>query len=297
MNGTTKISTARSPAITAAPRTSESRDESGESNKSDTDAEQNRRIADYTLELARYTKALVAVGIIQALIFTGHFWVFSKTLSAAREATAEQSRLTRRSNAITRRAVRETERSNAANEALTQESNFNTRTGTDLTRQSLVLSHPPRVVVRNIEITPRIFDFRSAPGGVTQGPVMVTGTARLFNKGGSTAYVTGWCCHVFLFDVLPMKLPFSPPESDLGLSVALPPGKFGTMPLPTGQRGPIEVAEMYQLGCGTRGIFVMGEVIYRDEFLNIRTTSFCREWRYGDQYFKIVNNLDYEDAE
>jgi hypothetical protein len=102
----------------------------------DDDAENNRRIADYTDKLAQYTEALVAVGVIQAFIFIGHFVIFSKTLKAAREATAEQSRLTRKSNSITRRAVRESERSNAANETLTLESNAAAKMSTDAARSS-----------------------------------------------------------------------------------------------------------------------------------------------------------------
>jgi hypothetical protein len=54
---------------------------------------------------------------------------------------------------------------------------------------------------------------------------------------------------------------------------------------------------MFQLGCGTVCIYVMGMIVYGDEFGNLRTTSFCREWRYGDLGFKAVENPDYEDGD
>jgi hypothetical protein len=149
----------------------------------------------------------------------------------------------------------------------------------------------------NIEMNDRFFDFRSAPGGVTQRPIPVTGTARLFNGGGSEANVTAWCCHVFPLQVLPMKLPFESPEVEPDPPVNLPPGRFGTIPFPSSPRDPITISELYDLGRGALGIYVMGIVVYRDAFGNNRTTSFCREWRYGWPGFKAVDNSDYEDAD
>lgn len=49
-------------------------------NKPDNDTEQNRRIADYTAQLAFYTKALVWVGIFQILVFIAQAVIFRMTL-------------------------------------------------------------------------------------------------------------------------------------------------------------------------------------------------------------------------
>jgi hypothetical protein len=222
--------------------------------------------------VVRYTFWLVIVGALQfaALIIQAVF------LYRAFEETTKAT-------GLTSKALAEAQRSNTASEALT--------------RESLVLSHPPRIVVRNIEMDDMIFRFRGIPGG-PQGPIPATGTARLFNKGGSTAHVTAWCCHVFLYEVLPMKLPFGQPEIAPERPVDLPAGKFGTMPFPTTQRDSITIPELFQIANGPVGIYVMGVIVYGDDFGNLRTTSFCREWRRGQQRFEpVVDNPDYEDTE
>jgi hypothetical protein len=132
----------------------------------DEETEANRKIANYTEALARYTLALVVVGSLQfaALVVQGIF-----LYRAFRE--------TQGATTLTRRSVEESIRSNAGNEGLTLASNEITREATELTQQSILLTHRPKLIVRS---------FYS--DSIRAGPT-VDGRFQIVNVGGTKARI------------------------------------------------------------------------------------------------------------
>jgi len=267
--GTTKTGNAEAP---IPPGASEINNASGQRKQTDSDAEQNRRIADYTAELVTYTKALVFVGIIQAAIFIGHFVIFRRTLDAARSATTEEARLT-------------------------QESNATTRAATELTRQSFILANRPKVVVRNISVdqAARLIRPGNTPNPSTDP---FSGRLRTVNAGGTPAYITGLRCTVWVTDdFLPLEYPLSPFEGALANEIRLPPGVFGTLSFPTERGEPTDYTQQSSIAVGGLSLYVLGWITYRDDLRNVRTTYFCRRWDRARQRFEPVENPDYENAD
>jgi hypothetical protein len=242
-----------------------------------------RHLADYTLAVAFFTAVLVGVGVFQFLM-----------LRRQANALAHHSDLIEDSVGQMRQAVAAYERYGD----LTRESNLNAQMATELTRQSLILTHRPKLIIRNVAMDQedRIFRWESLPGG--GNPAAATGTLRIVNVGSSTAFVVSIACDVLLLEALPMKwpLPFDP-VSDAVPIIAVPAGKYGTQPFPVGGRAPITSDELFKLSQGLLGLYVIGEIVYRDDLGNIRTTSFCREWRRGNPRFVAVENADYEHAD
>src|SRR5258708_1293915 len=92
---------------------------------------------------------------------------------------------TKKATELTRRSVEEAARSNTANEVLTVASNALTRDATELTRQSFLLVHRPKLNIRSI-----------VPKEDFGGDRVPEGTFRIVNDGGTPArieriFVTG----------------------------------------------------------------------------------------------------------
>ena len=71
------------------------------------------------------------------------------------------------------------------------------------------------------------------------------------------------------------------------------------MPFPTHERDPFSTDELFDLadGNGSFKISVVGQIVYKDDLGNARTTWFCRERKYGQGRFLPVDNPDYESAD
>jgi hypothetical protein len=120
----------------------------------------------------------VGVTGYQAILLRGTLTENRRAIDLARESvelTRESLLLTQReisiaaqSNELTRSSVEEAQRSNVANELLTRESNATARAATELTRQSLVLSHRPKLVALGFYVHGGTAAFREgvAPEGV-----------------------------------------------------------------------------------------------------------------------------------
>jgi hypothetical protein len=73
-------------------------------------------------------------------------------------------------------------------------------------------------------------------------------------------------------------LPFDPVSDAVTNVVSLPPRKYGAMSFPRGLSEPISREKLVDIKNGTLGIYVVGEIIYKDDLDNVRTTWFCLVW-------------------
>jgi hypothetical protein len=298
-----------------------SADQNGTQPQTTQELEVNRRLAEYTGQLARFTMWLVIMGglqfaalVIQAIVLRHHgiligrsvqqmrravrayrgFVQASKSMLAeAQRSNAEHERLITESNQLTRDSVEEAQRSNVAHEALAKESNELTRDSNTQTQQSvalakrtLALTQRPRLIVRNVEL--------DEMGSLLEGePVDVAGTLQIYNGGGSKARVAVIACKLFAFDKLPTKVPFE--SSDFqSLDIELAPGIYETRSFGFGASG-------YKTFAGivgkTTGLYLMGEMVYSDDSGLRRTKRFCRLFDWEKERFLPVTDSDYETDE
>jgi hypothetical protein len=254
---------------------------------------ESQKSADPDWWMIGLTFGLVLVGAGQVWILAQQTHIINEGLSETRKATeltrksseaaVESNTLTRESNEITRQATE-----------LTRQNIEIAKTATELTRQSIVLTHRPKLIVRNVVLDheSEIVNF-----GATRGwPIPANGTLRIVNIGSSMGSVVSRRCVVLALNTLPMGAPRDLPEDETRI-VDLPSGKYGTMPFPTDDREPLSVEELMEIRAGRLGIYVMGHIGYKDDLGNIRATWFCREWRSGYPSFRPVDNPDYENAD
>jgi len=173
--------------------------------------------------------------------------------------------------------------------------------GVVLANKTLVLAHPPRLVVRKM--------YLKAPEGhpsthkqedffVRGQPIRV----RFFvsNIGGTTATITDGGCWVYR-NPPGGWLPALPPYEGLsGQGIALG-------PLVHGDAKPVDVESNWKVGepgedpiefvMGRAPLYVMGWFTFADESGFSRTTAFCRIYQYPSGYFVPVENRDYEHAD
>src|SRR5579863_344111 len=219
--------------------------EQSKAGKGGDDAETNRRIADYTENLARYTRGLVWVGAVQIIA------LFVQAI-------------------FLRLALRDT-------------------------RQSFVLSRPPRLIVRNVVVRqPSTMTF-AAYGNDTKGE-SITGQFYVANVGGTRGTIR----EVYSMvggGPLPMERPY---EALNGQSVNIPllPGQSVPIPLPTngGEIVKLEGGSTAPIPAGGNA-YVMGWVEHIDDMGNRRRTAFCRQWSTITRRFSAISDADYEYAE
>jgi hypothetical protein len=72
----------------------------------------------------------------------------------------------------------------------------------------------------------------------------------------------------------------------------------GTLQFPRAvQQDPLPIAELDKISKSVTGVFVIGEIFYRDDIGTVRTTNFCRKWDDLAGRFLAVDNQDYESAD
>jgi len=226
----------------------------------------------------------IAAGIATAIAL--------RTLNAIKEQ-ARIARIGLNATRVAANAARDGARAAAESNTLTQQSNATAAKATELTRQSVILTHRPKLIVRNIILDNEnsILNFGSGHGWPVEG----TGTARIVNVGSSTAHLIAWSCHVLILFLLPITPPFDVKEEEL-FNLPIAPGEYAAVHFPTTRAEPLAAEDLLRIR-GAAGLYVLGRAVYKDDLGTVRTTSFCREWRKGYERFKPVDNPDYENAD
>ena len=180
---------------------------------------------------------------------------------------------------------------------LINESLAETRVATQLTRESLVLSQRPKLIVRNFSLYNEEGILLTRNGKPARDPMAPTGTLRVVNVGGSTARVTAWQCQVIVARQLPTRPPLPLLTDQLQTPVTLRSGVYGTMPFPTTRQNDITVDELLGIYKQELNLYVIGEIIYTDDLNNVRTTWFCRKGSHGNLKLTPEQDPDYESAD
>ncbi len=258
--------------------------------------------------IVTYTFLLVIVGALQfvALIVQAVFLclAFKETtkatgltaqaLTETQRANAANETLTTQSNETTQAAVTEAQRSNAESERLTGESLTETRNATALTKDSIILTHRPRLVVRGFYAHAGMTAFKE---GST-----VDGAFEISNIGGTGAKVTEIHATVMMLGVLPMKRPYEGIDNQWRSgSKYLNAGESmqATFRKDDGILQQGDVSEIVGPSTNSRFLYVLGFVRYHDDSDPPipRRTVFCRRFDRRTGRFTPVADEDYENAD
>ena len=163
------------------------------------------------------------------------------------------------------------------------------RQALELARQSLILSQPPKLIIRSVEVRPRPF-ASGEPFHVFPPDSTIECRFLVKNVGGSRATVLFSAVTLFLIphsetppDGLATRRCNAQRSSDSQMH--LKPGEitFGIFVRRTTSDEATSIKDLY----------VLGWVDYVDEFGNLRHTNFCRMYVRGR--FARVEDRDYED--
>jgi hypothetical protein len=258
--------------------------------------------------IVKYTKWLVIVGILQfvALIIQAVFLCLAfnettkatgltaKALTEAVRANSKNETLTTESNETTKAAVLEAQRSNAESERLTGESLLETRNATALTKDSIILTHRPKLVVRAFYVHGGMSAFKE---GST-----VEGAFEISNIGGTRAKVTEIHATAMMLGFLPMKRPYEGVDNQWRSgSKYLRPGESmqGAFRRDDGILQQGDVSEIVGPSSNSRSLYVIGFIRYDDELdpPTPHRTVFCRRFDRKTVRFTPVEDEDYENAD
>jgi len=162
-----------------------------------------------------------------------------------------------------------------------------TRTATGLTRETIVLTQRPKVIVRNVSV------FAEDPGAAlfeAGKSVSLKGSIFLVNVGNTAAHIIGASSGVFR-DVLPMIPPYMGSLGSI-IDIDLKPGNgtpwhFETI-LPQ-----VTDSDIYRkLRESSIPVYVLGRITYSDQLGTIRITGFCRQWNAATKRFSDLNSPD-----
>lgn len=219
--------------------------------------------------LVTVTIWLVIVGLLQFVALTVQVVVFCRTLKAI--------------NRQARIMVRQTRIAKADAKA---------------TRESIILTHRPKLIIRSIVVPGREILRRKTPldaltrSGLDDG--QLGGFLYAVNVGNQPATIRALDEYYFFGDILPMERPYEPGSEQRLLSITLEPGEARKILLrPELKKADgISASDIYD-----RSLWVVGRITYSDELGNSRETGFCRQVDRQHARMLPVSNPDYEYAD
>jgi hypothetical protein len=159
----------------------------------------------------------------------------------------------------------------------------------DAAMASIILTHRPRVILRNIDVP----DIEKASCDGTGGEIWAT------NIGNTTAHVIKFDAVWFIGDKLPIRNPYARSAPTQAIVKPLPAGTSDKFVLPD-----LPVKELVThraihddpdiLG---PALYLIGVLKYRDDLTNLRRTGFCRRYDRHSGRFRPVDDQDYEHAD
>jgi hypothetical protein len=240
--------------------------------------------------LAVFTGLLVAVGTVQ---FAALFWQ-GRTLRHHSHLLAES--IKHMESAVI--AYQGFARASEAMLALTRESNAITARATDLTRQSFLLSHRPKLAVRNVvvRVPQGNQDIASVAQRLSQGVIdsVPGGELYVVNDGDADGKIIRMHSEILDGERLPMAPPYEG-KPGTSLDVNLAPGVQILVPFPSEPF--IRQHSVERVAGGWEKFWVLGWIEYVDGTGNTRRTLFCRQWSNESSRFSAVGDADYERAD
>ncbi|MGA3054195.1 MAG: hypothetical protein ABSD63_08310 [Candidatus Korobacteraceae bacterium] len=161
---------------------------------------------------------------------------------------------------------------------------------TDITEQTLLLTHRPKITIRNIVIPELTKLNRQSP--MNQWSAALVGYYTLANVGGFSATIQNVVDGIWAEKGLPMERP-DRGRPERGIGVILAPGES------------TEISFNVVLGAddacriidGDFAVYILVQVIYVDNSKVVRKTSACRKFDLTEQRFTRVDDPDYEYAD
>ncbi len=239
--------------------------------------------------IAAFTGVLALVGllqfvalIVQARVLRHHSGLIQQSVEQMRQAVAAYEGFVRSSEAML---------------TLTRESNEITARATELTRQSLILVHRPRLIVRHVVVRSQRNAITRELSDIAVAALTIAsdgGQLDIVNTGNSRTSITKAHSEMFRGERLPMVPPYDgKPGADFDLS--LPAGARCYIPFPS------EIyrheASMVREEHGWERFWVLGWIEYTDDIGTLRRTGFCRQWSNDHRCFMPVDDSRYEYAD
>lgn len=286
---------AKKPAPSLANETIKSTTEQSKTrNGTEQELEVNRRLAEYTGQLAVFTLLLVILGVLQFF------------------ALAVQARVLFHHGTLIKKSVQQMSQAVSAYEkyvGVAVESNTLTKEATALTRQSLILTQRPRLTVRAFIIDEPSQDDRRTSLNIKEEPFKgeeIKGRFSVVNSGSGRATVRASYCRILHAgppEQLPMEYPYG---KDAGGPIFR-----GVQELNAGQMIECQFTgpgpSMDQLAYAQQArinmvqslhAYVLGWIDYDDDLGLSRRTAFCRHYdRARDRFSRVRNDPDYEHAD
>jgi len=163
------------------------------------------------------------------------------------------------------------------------------RQALEVSRQALILSQPPKLTIRSVEVRPRPY-ASGEPFNVFPPDTTIECRFLVRNAGGSRATVLYSAVTLFVIphsEPLPMVSPLNgvTPNDPIIPNMQLKPGEFtfGIFVRRTNHEEEGSIKDLY----------VIGWLDYVDDIGNLKHTNFCRMYMRGR--FVPVNDPDYED--
>lgn len=156
-------------------------------------------------------------------------------------------------------------------------------------RRAYVLTHRPRIVVRNV-----VVDGIGKEGDIDRGLSIRNGSLWLSNIGENQAIVLKVWTTLTILEFLPMRNPANDVVTQDQLQITIPPG--GVAPIPI-EDLKIESYSDYVAvrdGRNNANLYVIGFVKYSDSIGTFRRTYFCRRFDRTTARFKPIRDPDYE---
>jgi predicted Holliday junction resolvase-like endonuclease len=220
-----------------------------------------------------------------------------KTLRAVeRQAKANEGQLTEiqqsaeKTDRMILLAAQEAENGKAAVEAARQSA--------EAARESIMLTHRPRVVVRSVIVawehilTRGVSVKRLNETGFDDG--QLGGAFYLVNVGNQPATVIGLEQYLSFDVYLPLERPYESGTNQQIVAIKLKPGEACKLPFRPKAIVTGDQTEVIQFG---KPMCAIGRIMYVDELGNRRETGFARQFRPSQQRFVAVDDPDYEYAD
>ena len=162
-------------------------------------------------------------------------------------------------------------------------------TSANAARESIVMTHRPKIIVREIDIPETIPLFKLQD---TSAITTLTGSFRITNKGNTAATVGLMEATIYVG-----RLPPPPHNPCFGktLSNAFPRLPPGTTTRIDFEPHPVTSGDFGDIRAGKVAIYALGKIIYTDELGNARRTGFARRFDMNNGRFTITkDDPDYE---
>lgn len=172
------------------------------------------------------------------------------------------------------------------------------KASTDIAKNSIVLTHRPKIIIRSVVIPWLEILNRHTPMTTIANPNLnaerLDGFFYAINIGNQPATIIGLDEYMAFTDKLPMERPYESGKDRKILNINLQPGEACKIPFSPKETTSMELAVV---SVKESPFCVAGRIIYSDQLRNCRETAFCRQVDHKIGRLVVVSDSDYEYAD